>query len=1561
MAGLPDNIIKCKILPLLRYCTVRAGSTSGPYCGWCIVSGKCSARASCQGATTIPRSSATATPYWLHASTACPKISDPAPASFPVGKETKLTLAAAGLPAALTNYSYYCVIKKHNVAVPAVLASSKVACGTMAVPALSSVDHREVVDVTVTHAKTPSLAKVAPAIGGAVSTAVYACGALQYTGCTGCLASQYMCAWCPFEAACTPKQRAGDTFTPTQCSSKVNDSFSCASLSDQMHMVDVNTGASSAPPLVVKGNHFATQAGSSNTYKCLFSSRTFSFSAAVSTAAYIDAQTLSCPIPASLWSEQYMPSLRSNKGDLPLNLSVAMNDASTNPTVQASSVAVTLFNCSLLGTNARGEGDCGRCLRTANVKYGCGWCGDTSFCSVEAACPKAVRPGALQWSASLQDCPRPTIIAFEPRGGPLYGGTAVNIQGANLGRTRADIKFVTVAGLACTISSFDGQQGLLVVETPKSPAMLPRNGPVVVGLKLGADVQAQSAHSYQFAAPVVTSVAPTRTPAAGGSTITLTGKNLDIGTDVEVFTDGSTCIPVLGGRTDTQLACTTKAGVEATNVTSRRRQARSLTNPGTVCVRIDGMILEDKCAGAVGVTFNTVGNPAVTGTSTNTGPAAGGTTSVASGTNLHAAAHPFFTVDGANTSKTSCKPSKDGRQLSCVVPRWSAVGRGKENTISAKGHVVQFKYHFDDASTTSSFTYYPDPRVTGIVPMMGNTGDRVEIAGVGLTRAGVPKVYVGGVPAPVSISNNDLIIFGVPAQPGNETAANVSLVLGDWSMVYAAEHFVYTTVKDRVVIVNNTNFINNTIRGAAGADSGIGASIAGGVLGGIACLFLLVFVAYQYKAYQQRKALSSVLEKMNLLESQVVEVCKQGFAELQQRKKLSVESADTLLLQRSYNDFIQRALFTHPDTHPMPAPSLGPGFAEPINKFRQLLRSSHFLSNFVNAIEASVDAWTIKDKCYIAALLQVVYHDEADQGLALLFALLDAYFERPSAKKQPKLVLRRTESVAEKLLSCWLSCQMYGIVTEKVSRPLYELLNAFQVQAEKGPVDAVTGATMYTISSDNLLREHITFNKLIITAQLPSLPDQGIEQTTLQVEVIDTDTVSQCLNKIISKAKKYGQNVGMMDTGGLKLVENGYPESGRMLLDLDDSSVCDADAEVVRMNTLRHLGIHSKTTLRVIQHRGDDEVGQGKASSLAPRSRSDSLLGGLGRRTSKIIGYMLYTPWHLVKPSKNQGGNDIMPQEIFLTYMLTVKGIIQPYVNGLLSSVLDPDTVPDPVQAIFDYLDIKASHMGISDQQVVHIWKNNSVSLRFWINLVKNPDFLFDITPSASSTGNLSVIAQVVMDACSTAKQNLNPSSPANKLMYRAEVARYKKRVKKLYATTIDTSQTNTDTATYVPGNPHMLGQRNAPGDGERTTIYSTDASTLPPFTPDSAALALLTFVATHKSDIVGNLQRAGKKEYADQFALCCTLTSSESVSTSEVEQVKRRERPSGITGMTQERTLSVGSADLRSGYMDVANNRSSVELDADMFSMPPIESTPTSPTSPLASEDGFGFATEST
>ena len=57
-----------------------------------------------------------------------------------------------------------------------------------------------------------------------------------------------------------------------------------------------------------------------------------------------------------------------------------------------------------------------------------------------------------------------------------------------------------------------------------------------------------------------------------------------------------------------------------------------------------------------------------------------------------------------------------------------------------------------------------------------------------------------------------------------------------------------------------------------------------------------------------------------------------------------------------------------------------------------------------------------------------------------------------------------------------------------------------------------------------------------------------------------------------------------------------------------------------------------------------------------------------------------------------------------------------------------------------------------------------SLPLRFWVNLIKNPNFVFDIHKSNIVDSCLSVVAQTFMDSCSTTDNKLGtPPRPARR------------------------------------------------------------------------------------------------------------------------------------------------------------------------------------------------------
>lgn len=76
---------------------------------------------------------------------------------------------------------------------------------------------------------------------------------------------------------------------------------------------------------------------------------------------------------------------------------------------------------------------------------------------------------------------------------------------------------------------------------------------------------------------------------------------------------------------------------------------------------------------------------------------------------------------------------------------------------------------------------------------------------------------------------------------------------------------------------------------------------------------------------------------------------------------------------------------------------------------------------------------------------------------------------------------------------------------------------------------------------------------------------------------------------------------------------------------------------------------------------------------------------------------------------------------------------------------------------------------------MVHAWKSNALPLRFWVNLIKNPHFVFDIQKPTKIEGCLSVVAQTLMDACSTQDHQLTKDSPSSKLLFAKDIYEYRK------------------------------------------------------------------------------------------------------------------------------------------------------------------------------------------
>lgn len=67
------------------------------------------------------------------------------------------------------------------------------------------------------------------------------------------------------------------------------------------------------------------------------------------------------------------------------------------------------------------------------------------------------------------------------------------------------------------------------------------------------------------------------------------------------------------------------------------------------------------------------------------------------------------------------------------------------------------------------------------------------------------------------------------------------------------------------------------------------------------------------------------------------------------------------------------------------------------------------------------------------------------------------------------------------------------------------------------------------------------------------------------------------------------------------------------------------------------------------------------------------------------------------------------------------------------------------------------------------------------MNFIKNPDFILDVQKTPIVDSCLSVIAQTLMDACSTCEHRLGKDSPSNKLLFAKDIPKYRRKVLEFY------------------------------------------------------------------------------------------------------------------------------------------------------------------------------------
>ena len=95
--------------------------------------------------------------------------------------------------------------------------------------------------------------------------------------------------------------------------------------------------------------------------------------------------------------------------------------------------------------------------------------------------------------------------------------------------------------------------------------------------------------------------------------------------------------------------------------------------------------------------------------------------------------------------------------------------------------------------------------------------------------------------------------------------------------------------------------------------------------------------------------------------------------------------------------------------------------------------------------------------------------------------------------------------------------------------------------------------------------------------------------------------------------------------------------------------------------------------------------------------------------------------------------------------------------------------VPLCLKFLFRFFDEIANNHGI-EEDVVHIWKTNSLVLRFWMDIISEPTTLLDVDLLPPVQSSMRIIASALMEACSTSRYEYTVDTPQNKLLYHGEI-----------------------------------------------------------------------------------------------------------------------------------------------------------------------------------------------
>uniref|UniRef100_A0A663F721 Plexin-A2 n=1 Tax=Aquila chrysaetos chrysaetos TaxID=223781 RepID=A0A663F721_AQUCH len=967
---------------------------------------------------------------------------------------------------------------------------------------------------------------------------------------------------------------------------------------------------------------------------------------------------------------------------------------------------------------------CGLCLK-ADPKFECGWCSGEAKCTLRPHCSSPSAQPWLDWSSR-------NILTVS---GPPEGGTRVTIRGVNLGLDFSEIAHgVQVAGVQC--SPLPEQYVVAEQIVCEMGQALPgiSSGPVLLCIgECKPEFTAKSTQQYMFVTPAVSFLNPSRGPESGGTMVTISGHYLGAGSRVSVLLGNQTC-----------------EFYGSTSILIVKHSLSAQPQP----------LLPDALIRCLLVLRS------------------GYTPLTITGSNLDVIQEPRIRVKYNGKEFVNVCKVVNATALACLAPPLTPEYRPGLDAVERPD---EFGFIFNNVQSLlvyndTKFIYYPNP-----------TFELLSPTGVLEQKPGSPIILKGRnlcPPAPGGAKLNYTVLIG--ETPCAVTISETQLLCEPPNLT--GQHKVMVRVGGIIFSPGSVSIISDSLLTLPAIVS----IAAGGSL--LLIIVIIVLIAYKRKSRENDLTLKRLQMQMDNLESRVALECKEAFAELQTDiNELTSDLDRSGIPYLDYRTYAMRVLFPGIEDHPV-LRELEQSVEKALKLFAQLINNKVFLLTFIRTLELQ-RSFSMRDRGNVASLIMTGLQGKLEYATDVLKQLLSDLIEKNlENKNHPKLLLRRTESVAEKMLTNWFAFLLHKFLKECAGEPLFMLYCAIKQQMEKGPIDAITGEARYSLSEDKLIRQQIEYKTLILNCVNPD----NENSPEIPVKVLNCDTITQVKEKILDAVYKnvpYSQRPRAVDMD----LEWRQGRIARVVLQ-DEDITTKIEGDWKRLNTLMHYQVSDRSVVALVPKQTSSYNIPASASiSRTSISRYDSTFRYTGSPDSLRSRAPMITPdlesgvkvWHLVKnhdhgDQKEGDRGSKMVSEIYLTRLLATKGTLQKFVDDLFetlfSTVHRGSALPLAIKYMFDFLDEQADKHGIHDTDVRHTWKSNCLPLRFWVNVIKNPQFVFDIHKGSITDACLSVVAQTFMDSCSTSEHRLGKDSPSNKLLYAKDIPSYKSWVERYYA-----------------------------------------------------------------------------------------------------------------------------------------------------------------------------------